>query len=481
MKLYWLAIAIFILLITPTSAGVRLTQGENVYLNETIDVSSVSGWADSISYYGGWSNDGDPEYVIELPYGTKRYDFYIDPEIFSNRLGYWYQYYGRDYSDDHGFTTAFKVVNGARNVSTRYENGSINFDVEYDIGNHTPTFVSPPVSIKHVSDYLVARGNDLFIKTGSTARVWVFGEKDSLYNLKSFNNSVYINNTTIQNLRVGEYKIIVHTTGGDSEFNVLYNPIKKVLSSLYSTQDSFEMKEFDITSLSQSLFRDKLLEEINKTSDEYKIYNLVIEDPMVDIIAQDEVDVSQIKLLQVKGYTNVAANTNLCFGIDEKIKYKSVDYKPSCVLAQETSIDSPGDMRYFLVSIPFSYNDLSVGTHFITGSTAIGGSMTTSFYVYETFDDKPRNSSLKYIDGNLFVPTPTPEIIKVIETQIIRQVVTQVVEVQLTPNLQQLYDTQKKINDDKIIEYTTYGLIGVCIIAAVYLLYVLIRAMRRKE
>lgn len=477
-------ISIFLIIIScliiPTTAYERYMPGSDVYLNETIDVSGMNGWADYLAYYGGWGQGEVADYLLKLPPLGKRCAFYIDPEIFANRTGYWYQWYGNNYDDNHGFTLAFKVVNGNRSAIKRYDNGTINFETDGDKG--IVIKASPPVTPRHVTDYLVARGDNITIKTNGVARIYILGNNDGLYNIRTYNNSAYISEEFINSLRLGDYKVVIQYPGSDLEFNVLYNKDKKILSSLYSSMDNWSMKEYDTSGLTPMLFKDKLLDEIDKTNDGYSVYNLLVEDPSVDIISQDEVDVSKVKVLQVMGYTNTAEGTQICFWLDEKLKTKSMSYTPTCVVAQGTEeINEIGDMRYFVASVPFSYSDLSVGTHFITGKTSIGGSITTSFYVYESFDDQPRNSSLKYIAGNLFVPTPTPEIVKVIETQIVREVVTQVVEVQLTPDLQQLYETQKKVSDDKTTEYIVYGIIGVCVIIGIYFLSVLIRGMRRRE
>lgn len=420
--------------------------GQEVFVGEYIDATGCTGWADSIAYYDGWSNEGTPVYVLELPHLKQLYSFYIDPNIFGNKTGMWYQYYGPFVNDGHGFISAFKVVRGFRNTSTTYNNGTINFDNTTD--NHTcNNFIPPPVSTRHVSDYLVSRGDNLTIKTNEISRVWIFGTNDGLYYLKSWNNSVFINTTTIDNLRIGNYKIVIQTPGSDREFNVVYNADKKILSALYSLPDSWTSKDYNVDGFTPFLLYDKLISEIDKTDDGYATYNLVVEDPMIDIISQDEIDLNTASVLQLKGYTNTAKGTQLCFGLDEVIAHKSMDYKDTCTLAQGDEI---GDMRYFVASVPFMYDDLSVGTHFITGTTAIGGGITTSFHVYTTWDnDKPRNSTIKYIGGNEYIPKPTPEVIKIIETQVVREVVTQKVVVQLTPDTQLLYNTAKQVAEEE--------------------------------
>jgi hypothetical protein len=466
-----LILVLTIFFILPVSAYDRITQGDKVYIGETVDISGVTGWSDTLVYWGGeFSSIDEPMYKLTLPpkmrlgNGSSQYRFYIDPKIFGDRIGNWYAWYGTE--ESHGNNIAFKVAYGERKI----DNDTIlNITVDR---KQEEQFIPPPVPTKEVARYLVARGDNLTIDVSYPSRLYIFGDKDGIYNLRSINNSVYINESLIQNLRVGEYTLLIQQTGNDNEFNVIYDNKKKILHSLYSSTDNFETNDIDLTSYSPPLFLSKLKDEITKTNDYYNTYTLAIQDPSLDIISRDDLDVNKIKLLQLKGYTNTAKGTKLCFGIDEEIQNKSLDYKPTCTFAEGDEI---GNMRYFIVSVPFSYNDLSVGEHFITGNTEIGGSQTVSFNVYSTWDSTPRNVTTKYIAGNEFKPTPTPEIIRVVETQIVRVIETQIVVEQLTPDLKQLYETTKK-SQDTIILQIGGGLLFLIIIG--YIISIVMRGRR---
>jgi hypothetical protein len=467
--LLFLVLTVFILY--PISAYDRLSQGDIVYIGETVDITGVTGWSDTLVYWGGeFSSIDEPMYKLSLPPKIRmgnvssQYRYYIDPEIFGNRIGNWYAWYGSE--ESHGNNIAFKVKYGERQIN---QTNITNVTVER---KEPEQIIPPPVPTKEVASYLVARGDNISIDVNNPSHIYIFGDKDGLYNLRSINNSVYINESLIQNLRVGDYTLLIQQAGDDNEFNVIYDNKQKVLHSLYSTTDNFETNDIDMSGYTPSTFLIKLKEEIGKTNDYFNTYTLSIQDPSLDIISRDDLDVNKIKVLQLKGYTNTAKGTKLCFGIDEEIQNKSIDYKPTCTYAEGNQI---GNMRYFIVSVPFSYNDLSVGEHFISGNTELGGSQTVSFNVYSSWDSTPRNVTTKYIAGNEFKPTPTPEIVKVVETQIVRVVETQVIVEQLTPDLNQLYETTKKAQDTTILQIGS-GLLFLLIIG--YIISIVMRGRR---
>jgi hypothetical protein len=97
----------------------------------------------------------------------------------------------------------------------------------------------------------------------------------------------------------------------------------------------------------------------------------------------------------------------------------------------------------FQVYVPLVWDDIKSGTtHTITVSGPHGTSTDASFPVGEMPADSYRpNASLKFIgDRNPWVPTPTPVIVKVIETQIVQKIMT----VTVTPSEAVVYAQQEK-------------------------------------
>ena len=218
---------------------------------------------------------------------------------------------------------------------------------------------------------------------------------------------------------------------------------------------------------------EKVKESINKTDDTYEVFTLKTAQPFVDIVSRDTSDNSYFGTITVRGYTNVANGTKMNFSVDG-VLLSTARIRPMTQTSALATKD-PGDLRYFIANIPFSYADLSTGQHSLTGKTAIGGSMTVEFHVYDLpAGSGPINTTTKYMNGSEWLtpaPTPTPEIIKVIETQIIEKEVIKEKIVTITPDTGMIYANQKKANDKTIFEVVTgFGalLIGGYIISVIF-------------
>jgi hypothetical protein len=102
-------------LIPPVQAYYYVQQGDSVAIGERVDLSGAIGWQDSngdwnLAYYGRSGSEMDPQYTIKIVKKSDLYNYYIDPAIFGQRLGPWYQFYGNATEDNHGNTLAFRVV-----------------------------------------------------------------------------------------------------------------------------------------------------------------------------------------------------------------------------------------------------------------------------------------------------------------------------------------------------------------------------------
>ena len=79
----------------------RIMQGDNVYLNDTIDISGMGHGQLKLAWYGKYSEYYDPQYIIEFSlFKREQMNFWIDPAVFASRTGMWYQYY-RDVPERH--------------------------------------------------------------------------------------------------------------------------------------------------------------------------------------------------------------------------------------------------------------------------------------------------------------------------------------------------------------------------------------------
>ena len=73
-----------------------LYQGDTAYVGTYVDISGVAPPYPSLAYWDGFDMyNSVPSYNYTLPDSKKGYYlFYIDPEIFANRTGWWYKYNG---------------------------------------------------------------------------------------------------------------------------------------------------------------------------------------------------------------------------------------------------------------------------------------------------------------------------------------------------------------------------------------------------
>jgi hypothetical protein len=93
-------------------SNTRIQQGQTVHVNDTIDITGVLPPYPQLAYWDGYNMfDSPPTYIIKLPINhTGWYNFYVDPAIFSTRLGAWYKYDSNIGFESNGNNLAFVVV-----------------------------------------------------------------------------------------------------------------------------------------------------------------------------------------------------------------------------------------------------------------------------------------------------------------------------------------------------------------------------------
>ncbi|WP_321508108.1 DUF3821 domain-containing protein [uncultured Methanoregula sp.] len=85
-------------------------QGQTVRVNDTLDISGVASPYSQLAYWDGLDMyNSAPTYMITFS-AQRQKNFYLDPKIFSTRLGAWYKYDKKTGSEPHGNNLAFVVV-----------------------------------------------------------------------------------------------------------------------------------------------------------------------------------------------------------------------------------------------------------------------------------------------------------------------------------------------------------------------------------
>lgn len=431
-----------------------ISQGDEVYLGEYIDISGVAPPYESLAYWDGYDMyDSAPSYNITLPNNKKGYyRFYIDPKIFKTRTGWWYKYDGK--FERQGNNRAFRV-NGTPNsfnYTITFSNGTT---VEM-VANRTITVVETPKVItpepllpeKHEADYVVAKGDGLMLPNGNY-QVWVIGRSSGIYALQSH----LITKDQITALESGNYKLVFQYAGRNTIYDAtcfyVYNNTPIDHSSYCSSliPGLYGKKPVDVYGYSPTVVYDKLTEMLEGTDDYLDEYTLVVDNPYITIHQADEKEYLTHHVLNVRGYTNAAAGTEISVTLNEKnTYYKDVAKMQTKTVAVRTS---PGNLSYYSANVPFDWDDLAADArnHTLIARTALGGSVQKDFKVSLMPADSYRpNASLKYIeDRNPFVPTPTP----IVVTQVVTQVVVQTVTIPVTPSDEQVFAQQKAAEDAK--------------------------------
>lgn len=459
----------------------HIDQGETIYVGGTYDIAGVTGWPDEEGeYYIGWCSGGygcytkDADYVIHLPGKYKsgtvpsQYRYYIDPAIFSNKTGVWEQYTGE--YESAGNTVVFRVA-----LTRPKPDANVTVTP-----TPTPSPKIPIVPVKNVADYLVAHGDKLTISAAGPAKLWLFGRIDGIYD-----TSLNVSKNAIMGMESGSYQLLIQQPGKNGIYETSYcetfkEPVQFSVPHPAIVSPWRSVNPVDISGLAPFLVKDKVIAMIKTGDDTYAMYDLVIQDPTIEITRMDEMYISGESVLDVRGYTNVAPDTILTFTLDEdKTNARSL---PDHTFKTETKGLLDGNQRWFQVYIPIRWDFMTPGQHTITGRTPLGGDVFADFWVSDIPEGQQKpNASIKYIENrNPFVPTPTPEII----TQVVTQVVTQTVLVPVTPSNEQVYAQQLKaqndINDKNWRTVLTFGGAGLFLIGGIWYTVTVIRRAKKE-
>lgn len=454
----------------PPNPPYRIIQGQNVYLNDTIDISGM-GWGTGVAWYGTYDDHKDPVYLYEFTdYKKSLYSFRIDPEIFASRPGMWYQYYGNDSVDTHGNLRAFNVISRYWNRTTTYENGTMIISSQ-SLDTGVSEVVVPErerlLPDSYVADYVVARGDPLVIDAD---KLWVFGRIDGIYDTESG----VLSAKDIQGLSTGSYKLVTHSPGANGVYEAGYNAETDTLTSPWRN-----VAEVDMRGMNPQMVHDALKQMVLPTDDRLATYNLEVQDMEIAIAQVDDVAPGGrvpeayepgVTLLDIRGYTNAANGTELRFSIDNgKGGFTSRPFWTTTAI--ETA---PGNLRVYRIYIPINKNQMPPGIHTIKGWTPIGGEVFADFPINEIpADSFVPNATVRYVgDRNPWVAPVTV----VVTQEIVKEVVKEVI-VEVTPHPDVVYEQQlraKQTADNEfwgsVTEWVKIGFLALAVIAC--LLYV---------
>lgn len=466
-------IAATFLLIGISTASERITQGSIVYLNETYDISGTVGWSTKLVWAGRWADtfsidNSSIKYSLELPNSKQGYyHFYIDPEIFGNRLGWWYQYYNG--YEEQGNLRAFYVK------ETRPEKNETENIAELGILTIKPTpKPTPDLPVRKEADYLVARGDPLEFRGNWTTphSVWIFGRIDGIFDARTTTAVTTIDEETIGVMEPGSYTMLVIEPGQNGQIDCQYKDgeIKWIDIS------RFQVGTIETDGKSPMVLLDQARAAFKSTDDIISEYSLEIQEPYLEIVNRDTIYYNEdtVKML-VRGYTNEAPNKSVFLTIDRNANAPQVRHTLS-VSAKIMDSGDYGTYRYFVANFTVKLNETSGYQHDIDAVSPLGATASADFFVYTapTGSVVP-NRTIKYIGGNEFIPTPTPEIVRETVT-IVSPPEIRMEYVTVTPAIEQVRQADW---DNKMKLVQEIGIIAVLITIAAYLISIPIRDFRK--
>ena len=473
---------------TPYNNNTRIGQGDCVELGGVYDITGVIGYSFSLpdnyfAYYGKYVTSFDPTsdddtnvlYKYTLPFQrAKLIQFYIDPVIFKERVGFWYQYTGE--YERSANKRAFLVSDNCTPVDKPQYNNAI----PVVAGSENKTIIIPNQTVletRHVSDIVLARGDPLYINaTPGEFQAWLFGGITSVLakEINTTGNKIIFDTVDTKNWGAGSYTLILEDSGRNGIYEIGYEvdtrtPDKKDL--LVPALRSLDI--VDITGYQPSMIREELEKMIPENKDDtYIKYKIEVQNPYVEIVGYQEIQTQKANYLEIVGYTNKIPNTPVTIYIDLDTANK---YKPIVVYATDTGA---GNYRTFHAYFDIEYNEMPAGDHSITAKLSDGTFSKVDFYIYEELAPVNRTKYYKFVGGDPYIPIPTPIVVT-------KEVIKEVVKTEYKTVIQKDpvdYDALAK-NVIMTLVLPVVILIMVGVIPGIYLITVAVRAFaaRRKK
>ena len=402
-----------------------------VYYGEIVNVFNMIGWADE---KGNYMMD---YWYYNHSCGYRRADLVIDitrpRAVPVNRVTFPYQgvYYQHQIEGESGCSPIIEVREGVRMENATEEKmhqENVTTAVVYDPW--------PELKEKYSGyDILQARYQPLNLTETGADWLWVFHTQENIYLLQNGN----WDNVSTASFKPGRYSVILQWTGNSTPIGVYWYPHKKAISCAClepkRVQEPVDLAAYWRTDLLFALANEKCSDDLWVDRD------MVVQEPAADISDIFEMQNStEGTVLYVQGYTNLAAGTMVNLTIDRpRWDYHELRrHTFEATVYTGSNATGPGFYRKFRVKIPYDPDELRGGKHTLDVVTPFNTVTSVDFWVYELPEGQERPPAyLKYIDRNLWVPTPTPEVVRErVEvpgpTQIVERTVT------ITPNQSQL-------------------------------------------
>lgn len=395
------------LLCTPAYAGITLMQGDTVYHNETVDVTYVVGWEQTLAWWSSGSyDDTDPDLTFDttdMKYGGQ-HNFYLNPDTFP--IGWYYKWDG--VYEKGSNPVAFYLSKGERKKTNATENVTPQTTIKTVDVNQSIINENLPELSNTTTDLFICRGYDFsysFTSEKNLGRgyLWLFGTYDMIPQLKMDKTDttykINIQRSDTENKNAGSYTGLLQFEGDNHWQDIYYvkTPRNEELATPYKG-----IVNVSVNGIQPKMVFDYILklrdEAVTKDSryndDVYIKKNVTLIDPMTTITEFLEYNNNAY----VIGITTIPAGESVLLKLDED-KHPT----PSDLAKHTWTVNTTGDYgnyRIFSAVIPIKWDEMALGMHEITAAP-------------ERFDDN-KNVFMFNVTSQWTNPVVTPEQYKII-------------------------------------------------------------------
>jgi len=456
----------------------HIENGQCIPLNSTVDISSLGWGVPHLAYYGRWYDsysgyNTTPKWQIDMPNTVSALSkFYIDPFIFGNATGYWYQKYD-DIYEPAGNLRMFYV-----NLTCPAPKPLKNITVNVTVVNKTIPDTLPYLPEKKDTDILIARGDSVAISATTPLNWWLFGytPANHVYDRPASQNTLTLNASDFNGLAVGNYQLLEVHQGDNGVLEEYYNPAYKpyrfanytypVIESPFRATTPINIEDLDPQGVEQQL-RSAVQHSIDDT---ITAFSLSYQEPEIQIMRIDAIkNPNNDTWYNIRGYTNLQNGTALRINIDGNLT-REREWNTTAIGSSDAGI-----WRQFNALIPADYKQIFPGQHWVTVTADGKTSTTVGVYIYKELP--PHYVPPEYIEYVGVSPFITPQVItKTVTVEVPKNIV---IKETVTPS-ESDWDNYVAAQHRVIIGE---AVIAIALIAAVlvliYIGYVVIRSRRK--
>lgn len=448
----------------------RIVQGQCVEIGKYYDIGGIGWWSGKIGYYGRYTDAYAPPNsslvsTIDVPYNTaKLRHFYIDPEKFEGKTGYWYSIYDYIGDEDHANNRLFYVSTNCSVYNKKKPSEIVNVSA---IKNETEQYKNKGLLPPKTGDgFIIARGDPFVFYDDfkNDSRIWLFGEYDGIYGRDTNNGNVVFTGEETKNLHSGIYTLDIHDSGNNNIFEVKY--VNESLVSPFVDGVVFPIT-FNYPQEIKKEFENYTTTTID---DKYKTYLLDIDDPKIYVARIDSTDAdNNLTFVEIRGYTNLAVGKQISVILEDE--FGNGNYKPVSTKVVGENVTTA--WRQFAVVMLINLEETKPGHNTLDVYSEGVIDVTVPIYVRR---EQPSSyvppKYVSFIDNDPYIAPVIVE--KIVEKEVVKTVIQEKI-------VMKEWDYEK-IAAEYIRQLAPIVIGGaIATVAAIYSLWVLVRIVERRK